>query len=162
MTKLGTLDRGLMSLLFVPVTRAGIGGAGPAVASCPDSVDPPRVHGRFRTRMTPSGPSTSYCWSPRSQPSRPPDAGWSPWSGRWSSSPDGNRDFGEVIVSDLPYSSVQPVRGRAGSTGLEAAAAAASGLPIAEAWNLPAVIELLESADLLWHGPAEWANLGTG
>lgn len=78
-------------------------------------------------------------------------------------SPDGNRDFGEVIVSDLPYSSVHSLfADEPGAPGLEAAAAAASGLPIAEAWNLPAVIELLESADLLWHGPAEWASLGTG
>lgn len=76
---------------------------------------------------------------------------------------EGEADFGEVIVSDLHYSRVQSLfADEPSAQGLEAAAKAASGLPVERAWDLPEVTALLESADLLWHGPGEWSTLGTG
>lgn len=78
--------------------------------------------------------------------------------------PDGDADFGEVIVADLPYAAVQSLfADEAGAGRLVAAgASAAAGRPLAQAWDEPAVITLLERADLLWHGPGEWAQLGIG
>ena len=77
--------------------------------------------------------------------------------------PDADADFGEVIVSDLHYSRVQSLfADEPDVPGLAGAAAAAAGLPVAVAWDLPEVVLLLESADLLWHGPGEWSTLGTG
>lgn len=83
--------------------------------------------------------------------------------GGYRPAPDGDADFGEVIVSDLRYPEVQSLfTDGPDAPGLAEAAAAASGLRLAQAWEQPAVVSLLERADLLWHGPAEWDNLGTG
>lgn len=77
--------------------------------------------------------------------------------------PSGDADFGEVIVADLRYSNVQSLFTDASDApGVAEAATAASGLPLAQAWEQPAVSCLLERTDLLWHGPGEWDNLGTG
>jgi hypothetical protein len=77
--------------------------------------------------------------------------------------PAGDEDFGEVLVTDLPYPAVQSLfADEPNAPGLAAAASAASGLDLARAWDEPAVVELLEQADLLWHGAGEWADLGTG
>lgn len=74
---------------------------------------------------------------------------------------EGDPDFGEVVVADLPYASVQSLfADEAGAAGLADAANAAAGRPLAEAWELPEVVTLLSTADLLWHGPAEWDSLG--
>lgn len=75
----------------------------------------------------------------------------------------GDEDFGAVLVSDLPYRAVTSLfADEPDAPGLAEAAAAASGLDLARAWDEPAVIALLERADLLWHGAGEWADLGTG
>ncbi len=77
--------------------------------------------------------------------------------------PDGDPDFGEVVVSALPWASVQSLfTDEPNAPGLAAAAAAAEGLPLAQAWEQAAVTALLEQADLLWHGAGEWQELGTG
>lgn len=75
----------------------------------------------------------------------------------------GDADFGEVLAADLPYRAVQSLfTDEPDAPGLVDAAAAAQGLPLAQAWEQPAVRVLLEQADLLWHGPEEWSSLGTG
>ncbi len=75
--------------------------------------------------------------------------------------PDGDPDFGEVRTAELPYAAVQSLfADEPGAPGVEAAATAASGKDLAEAWELPEVVSLLETADLLWHGPGEWDSLG--
>ena len=77
--------------------------------------------------------------------------------------PDGDPDFGDVVVSDLPWTTVQSLFGdEPDLPGLPAAASAAAGLPLSEAWEQPAVTALLEQADLLWHGAGEWHDLRTG
>lgn len=76
---------------------------------------------------------------------------------------DGDADFGEVEVSNLGWNAVQSLfADEADPPGLRAAAAAASGRDLAEAWDEPAVIALLEQADLLWHGAGEWQHVGNG
>jgi hypothetical protein len=77
--------------------------------------------------------------------------------------PAGDEDFGEVLVADLPYRAVTSLfADEPDAPGLTDAAAAASGVELARAWDEPAVVSLLEGADLLWHGAGEWADLGTG
>jgi hypothetical protein len=78
--------------------------------------------------------------------------------------PDGDPDFGEVVVGDLPYAAVQSLFADEASADrlVSAGASAVAGRPLAQAWDEPAVITLLERADLLWHGPGEWAQLGSG
>ncbi|PKQ32836.1 MAG: hypothetical protein CVT62_01940 [Actinobacteria bacterium HGW-Actinobacteria-2] len=75
--------------------------------------------------------------------------------------PNADPDFGEVNVAVGSYGTVSALFvDEAGVA--DAAAAAASGLPLAEAWEDPAVIGLLSDADLLWHGPGEWEALISG
>ena len=77
--------------------------------------------------------------------------------------PEGDADFGEVIVADLRFSAVQSLFTDAPDPpGLAEAVIAAAGLPLEQVWEQPAVSCLLERTDLLWHGPGEWDNLGTG
>lgn len=84
-------------------------------------------------------------------------------SGEPRPDPDGDADFGEVLTGDLHYAAVQSLfADEPDPPGLAAAATAASGGPLARAWDEPAVIALLEGADLLWHGAGEWQQLGTG
>ena len=76
---------------------------------------------------------------------------------------DGDPEFGEVVVSDLPWSAVQSLfADEPEAPGLAAAATAAAGLPLSRAWEQPEVTALLERADLLWHGAGEWRELGRG
>lgn len=78
--------------------------------------------------------------------------------------PDGDPDFGEVEATGvLRYGDVQSLFADDDGVGeLDAAARAASGLDLAQAWDEPAVVALLERADLLWHGAGEWKHLGKG
>ncbi len=77
--------------------------------------------------------------------------------------PAGDADFGEVLVADLPYRAVQSLfTDEPDAPGLAAAATAAAGGPLARAWEEPAVVALLATADLLWHGSGEWQQLATG
>lgn len=72
----------------------------------------------------------------------------------------GDPDFGELRVPELPYSAVQAIfADDDAEPTLAAAGAAAGGLGLAQAWEEPAVIALLENADLLWHGATEWGAL---
>lgn len=74
--------------------------------------------------------------------------------------PSGDPDFGELRVSELPYAAVQAIFAEeADPAAVRPAASAASGRELAAAWDDPAVIALLENADLLWHGPQEWGAL---
>lgn len=76
---------------------------------------------------------------------------------------DGDPDFGEVVASGLPWTAVQSLfADEPHARGLPEAAGAAAGLPLAQAWEHPAVTALLGQADLLWHGAGEWRDLGTG
>lgn len=78
-----------------------------------------------------------------------------------ASRPDADPDFGEVSVAVGGYGTVSALFvDEAGAAA--AAATAASGLPLAEAWEHPAVTRLLSDADLLWHGPGEWEALIAG
>jgi hypothetical protein len=83
--------------------------------------------------------------------------------GSFGPDPDGDPDFGEVQVGDLPYARVQSLfADEPDVTALPAAATAAAGKPLSLAWDEPAVTALLEQADLLWHGAGEWQELGNG
>ena len=68
-------------------------------------------------------------------------------------------EFGEVIVTTLDYRRVQAIFADEPGLNVSAAAAAASGLSLEQAWDAPQVTELLSTADLLWHGPGEWQAL---
>lgn len=68
-------------------------------------------------------------------------------------------EFGEVKLSDLAYGRVQALFADEPGLNLSVAAVAADGLGLEQAWDAPAVTELLSSADLLWHGPTEWQSL---
>ncbi len=75
----------------------------------------------------------------------------------------GDPDFGEVQAGTLAWTSVQSLfADDADVPGLDASAVAARGLELAQAWDEPAVVALLEGADLLWHGAGEWKSLGNG
>ena len=75
----------------------------------------------------------------------------------------GTEDFGKVVVGDLRFGAIVSLfADEPDAPGLAEAAQAASGLSLQEAWNHPVVIDLLEEADLLWHGPGEWGSLGKG
>jgi hypothetical protein len=83
--------------------------------------------------------------------------------GSSTAAPGAEEDFGEVQVAGLGWRAVQSLfADEEDAPHLAAAAAAASGLTVAGAWDEPAVIELLEEADLLWHGAGEWQHLGKG
>lgn len=72
--------------------------------------------------------------------------------------PDGDEDFGEVVAEAPPYAALTCLF--ADEPGLDVgAAAAAARRPLAEAWERPEVRTLLADGDLLWYGPAEWAQL---
>lgn len=74
--------------------------------------------------------------------------------------PSGDPDFGELRVPELPYSAVEAVfADDPAEPTLPPATTAARGLSLAQAWEEPAVVALLENADLLWHGAAEWGAL---
>lgn len=72
-------------------------------------------------------------------------------------------DFGDVVVGDLRIGDLSSLfTDEPDAPGLTEAVEAAYGLPLAVAWDHPAVTTLLEQADLLWHGPGEWESLGKG
>ncbi|MGV8909232.1 MAG: DUF6912 family protein [Propionicimonas sp.] len=72
-------------------------------------------------------------------------------------------DFGKVVVGDLRFDAILSLfADEPDAPGLAQAVAAVSGLSLQDAWNHPVVTDLLEEADLLWHGPGEWDSLGKG
>ena len=76
---------------------------------------------------------------------------------------DGDVDFGEVEAGDLHFDAIASLfADEPDAPGLAGAATAVAGLALQAAWDHPAVITLLEEADLLWHGSGEWESLGTG
>lgn len=78
-------------------------------------------------------------------------------------SQDGDPDFGEVVLGEVRYRDVTSLfADEPGAVGLAEAAAAAAGRSLAQAWDEPAVMRVLENADLLWHGPTEWGLLVAG
>lgn len=77
--------------------------------------------------------------------------------------PGAEADFGEVVVADLAWTSVQSLfADEPDAPGLAEAATAVRGVGLAEAWDAAAVTRLLAEADLLWHSREEWITLGTG
>ncbi|MCE1175407.1 MAG: hypothetical protein LWW77_12505 [Propionibacteriales bacterium] len=73
----------------------------------------------------------------------------------------GDPDFGEVSLPATSYHSVSAIFADEPRAAV-AAAAAVAGLPLAEAWEHPAVTALLSDVDLLWHGAGEWEALTAG
>jgi hypothetical protein len=74
---------------------------------------------------------------------------------------DRGSELGEVDVRDVAWRQVQALFADEGSAGpaVAAAASAASGLALAAAFDLPAVIELSDTVDLLWYAPEELDEL---
>lgn len=76
---------------------------------------------------------------------------------------DRDVDFGAVVTGDLRFDAIGSLfADEPEAPGLAAAATAALGLSLQDAWDHPAVTVLLEEGDLLWHGPGEWESLGKG
>lgn len=71
-------------------------------------------------------------------------------------------DFGAVAPASVPFARVGSLfADHPDAAGAVARAAAAlPGADLDSAWDAPAHVELLETADLLWYGPEEWAALG--
>ncbi len=69
---------------------------------------------------------------------------------------------GEVEVSDLRWTQVRSLFAdeEVAGSAVTAAAAAATGVALADAYGLPAVVALTESHDLLWFAPEELDALG--
>jgi hypothetical protein len=77
--------------------------------------------------------------------------------------PHTDAEFGEVVARDLTYRSASAIfTDEPGQPQIARAAAAVGGLSLAEAWEQAEVVELLSSADLLWHGAGEWDSLIAG
>ena len=75
---------------------------------------------------------------------------------------DGHRRSGEVQVDGLTWPQVQSLfadEDAAGSA-VVAAAVAATGMDLDQAYDLPAVVALTDTHDLLWFAPAELDALG--
>jgi hypothetical protein len=74
---------------------------------------------------------------------------------------DRGSELGEVEVRDVTWRHVQALFADEESAGsaVEAAASAASGTALTAAFDLPAVIELSDTADLLWYAPEELDGL---
>lgn len=69
-------------------------------------------------------------------------------------------EFGTIAVTDLPWKAVRSLFTDADAApGWQVASQAAKGLTLSQAWQHPAVIELLEGSALLWHDASEWAIL---
>ncbi|GAA1435400.1 hypothetical protein GCM10009616_32420 [Microlunatus lacustris] len=69
---------------------------------------------------------------------------------------------GEVEVAGLAWSQVRSLFAdeEVAATAVAAAARAATGVPLAEAYDLPAVAALVDGHDLLWFAPEELDALG--
>jgi hypothetical protein len=74
---------------------------------------------------------------------------------------DGDPDFGEVSLPATGFDRVSAIFADEPQTAALAAVAVA-GLPLAQAWEHPAVTALLSDVDLLWHGAGEWEVLTAG
>ena len=74
---------------------------------------------------------------------------------------DGRGTSGEVAVADLVRAQVQSLFAdeEAAGPAVRAAARDAAGLEPRQAYDLPAVLALTDSYDLLWFGPAELDDL---
>jgi hypothetical protein len=76
---------------------------------------------------------------------------------------DADADFGEVSAPQLAWRSVGAIfADEPGQPTISVAAAAVAGAGLSQAWENPAVVDLLEFADLLWHGAGEWELLLAG
>ena len=74
---------------------------------------------------------------------------------------DERTDFGDVEVRDVRWPQVQALFADEESAGpaVAAAASAASGVALADAFALPEVVRLSEGHDLLWYAPEELDGL---
>ena len=75
---------------------------------------------------------------------------------------DGHGGSGEVQVEGLSWSQVQSLFAdeEAAGPAVVAAAQAAAGVQLEQAYDLPAVVALTDTYDLLWFAPAELDELG--
>jgi hypothetical protein len=75
---------------------------------------------------------------------------------------DGHGGSGEVQVDRLTWPQVQSLFAdeEAAGPAVVAAARAATGVPLGQAYDLPAVVALTDTHDLLWFAPAELDALG--
>ena len=75
---------------------------------------------------------------------------------------DGHGSSGEVQVVGLAWPQVQSLFAdeEAAGPAVVAAARAATGVPLGQAYDLPAVVALTDTQDLLWFAPAELDALG--
>lgn len=83
-------------------------------------------------------------------------------AGTPASATDG--EWGEVTTGPVPWSAVTALfADEAGAAdAVSSAASALRGATLDQAWGDPAHEALMESADLLWHGPEEWVLLAPG
>lgn len=155
-----------MALLFVPVTASGLAGwatAGVLPGPRHGHAVTPGLVAAFEPDDTDDAERTALLVASVASLAASGRRLVAVASGESRPDPDGDPDFGEVLLGDLPFAAVQSLfADEPDAPGLAAAATAASGGPLARAWDDPAVIALLEGSDLLWHGAGEWQQLGTG
>ena len=74
---------------------------------------------------------------------------------------DRGGDLGEVEVRDLGWRQVQALFAdeESAAAAVRAAASAAAGVAVEAAFDLPAVVELTDTFDLLWYAPEELDGL---
>ena len=76
---------------------------------------------------------------------------------------DAGDEWGSVTVGEVPFTAVTAIFGEDSDPAQASAAAlAVAGLDLASAWEQPVVQALLRETDLLWYGPAEWAQAAQG
>lgn len=75
---------------------------------------------------------------------------------------DGRGSSGEVHVAELTWAQVRSLFAdeEVAAPAVLAAAGAARGVELAQAYDLPAVVELTDDHDLLWFSPEELDSLG--
>lgn len=71
-------------------------------------------------------------------------------------------DFGEVALLSPGFAQVTSIFADQAGVISGSLAGSVAGLSLAEAWEHPEVVELLGSADLLWHDRSEWQDLVKG
>lgn len=74
-----------------------------------------------------------------------------------------DQDFGAVTVTDVGWGRVTAIfADDSAAEFVGPARTLVAGTGLAEAWDDPAVVKMLESDGLLWHGPSEWETLAAG
>ncbi len=71
-------------------------------------------------------------------------------------------EFGEVEAGAVPWSAVNALFADDASGAATAGAVDRPHASLSDAWDDPAIADLLASHELLWHGPSEWAGLVAG